>query len=90
MEIHGEKDRIIKYSGNRKRGFPSAKESVTPWALNNHCQTNRSLQLNAEANILEFGQCDQNKSVGLWSLKNGKHNNFLGGVLTFKILNYLF
>lgn len=90
LQIHGRNDRVVKYNGNPKRGFPSALDSIIPWSRINNCQTKQITNINKEITVLNFGQCIKNKSVQLWSLKERNHNKSLGDTLTNSVLNYLF
>jgi len=85
LQIHGKNDKIIKYTGNNRRGFPSALESITPWSKINRCQKEQITDMK-----VNYSQCEQAKSVQLWSLEKHSHNKSLGDKLTYDILNYLF
>lgn len=90
LQIHGRNDRVIKYYGSAKMGFPSALESIIPWSKINKCQKPQTSIIDQENTVLNFSQCQQGKSVQLWSLKDHKHNKSLGDKFTSDILNYLF
>ncbi|MFI5391323.1 MAG: alpha/beta hydrolase family esterase [Bacteriovoracales bacterium] len=90
LHIHGKNDRIIKYDGNLKRGFPSALDSILPWSKINNCQGMKEFNYTQNISKLRFIECDKDKSVELWTLNNRNHNKSLGNELTQEILNYLF
>jgi polyhydroxybutyrate depolymerase len=85
LQIHGKNDRIIKYNGNSRRGFPSALESIIPWSKINKCGKKQTTDM-----LVNFSGCDQGKSVQLWTLNDHNHNKSLGNKLTSEVLNYLF
>jgi polyhydroxybutyrate depolymerase len=90
LQIHGKNDRIIKYDGSLKRGFPSALDSILPWSKINNCQEAIESKITPNLTKLRFINCDKDKSVELWSLNDRNHNKSLGSELTQEILNYLF
>lgn len=90
LQIHGENDRIIKYTGNIRRGFPSALDSIIPWSKINKCEIKETTFSDEVDMIVNFGKCVQDKKVALWLLKERNHNKSLGNKLTKEILNNLF
>ncbi len=90
LQVHGKNDRIIKYDGDLKRGFRSALVSILPWSKINNCQEMMESKITQNITKTRFIDCDKDKSVELWSLKNRNHNKSLGSELTQEILNYLF
>ena len=86
IEVHGDADAIIRYNGGQALGrpdvarHPSALETVTGWAVRDHCgpkpEAGGTMDLDdkldgAETSVLKFPGCA--RPVELWTVHGGSH-----------------
>jgi poly(3-hydroxybutyrate) depolymerase len=88
VELHGEKDDVIKVEGGELYSvkYPSAQATVAHWAAYNGCSgaladTGQTLDLftlpGAETKVARFDGCARG-AVELWTVKDGPHAPMMG------------
>lgn len=100
LQIHGNADATISYSGGYLGGspYPSAKDSLAPWAKNNGCDsklisTKMKLDLDRsipgfESTVSKFSNCKAGTSVELWTINNGVHVPKPSIYFASKVMNF--
>lgn len=93
LQIHGTKDKIIPFDGEKGK-FPGALESTFAWSKLNGCEQESPQDfglVSKRKNITSSGwkNCRDDKSTLLWTVNGGGHVNPLPKKVTIKILDYL-
>jgi polyhydroxybutyrate depolymerase len=102
LEIHGNADTVIPYTGGAYQGlaaFPSAPTTVATWAGKNGCtgqltDSGQTLDLDsslvgAETKIERYGGCPAHGEVELWTIQGGGHVPILQPIWGDKIYGFL-
>lgn len=90
LQIHGDKDEVILYSGGLNSGvaYPGAEETVEQWAAANGCKTTRKASgtwdlvpalAASETEGFASEECPTGISVDLWRINGGGHIPFFAG-----------
>ena len=102
LQIHGDNDQTIKYSGGSLVGhsYPSAATTVADWAKLNGCSVisepgvapfdlERSI-LGPESTSLSFGNCRPGGAAELWTIAGGSHLPAISDTFSSSVIDFLF
>jgi polyhydroxybutyrate depolymerase len=101
LQIHGDADETVLYDGGEFAGnaYPGAREVAERWAARNGCdaqaQTGEAADLDkdvdgAESDVEQWGGCEADRRVELWSIRGGGHIPSLSDDFTDRVLDFLF
>lgn len=100
LQIHGDADATVFYEGGEFFGnpYPGAPDVAERWATRNNCgqpQSGEPLDLDkgiagSETDVELWHECDGERRVELWTIRNGGHIPSLSDDFTDHVLDFLF